>query len=155
MKVLAAVDASESSHKALTQALRFITHQDTTFVLLGVEAPIVVPPTAPIPGVLGDDAQIALQEEATFSQMERARTANAIQWAENLCQQAGMPFTSCSEFGDPKHVICDMAKQAQCDLIVVGSHGYGMFDRMLMGSVSDYVVHHAHCAVMVVREGES
>jgi nucleotide-binding universal stress UspA family protein len=155
MKVLAAIDTSESSHKALEQALRFITHQETTFILLGVEAPIMLPPTSVVPGFLGDDPQIAFQEEAELSQIEQEHTAAALRWAENLCQQAGVSCTSCSEYGDPKHVICDVARQEQCDLIVVGSHGYGVFERMLMGSVSDYVVHHAHCAVMVVRDGAS
>src|SRR5215211_3584041 len=40
-------------------------------------------------------------------------------------------------------------------LIVLGSRGLGGVERALMGSVSDSVVRHAHCPVLVVREGES
>lgn len=151
MPILVAIDESESSHKALQQALRLITHQNTTFILLGIEAPVFVPSASPIPGIFGEDAPMVWQEEAELVQLEEKRTATALQW-EDLCQQAGVLFTSRSELGDPKHTICDAAQQESCDLIVVGSHSHGVFDRMLMGSVSDYVVHHAHCAVLVVCE---
>ncbi|MDH3494830.1 MAG: universal stress protein [Acidobacteriota bacterium] len=44
------------------------------------------------------------------------------------------------------------AEEWGADVIVVGSHGYGFWDRMLIGSVSDAVVHHAPCSVLVVRQ---
>lgn len=152
MKLLVAIDESESSHKALQRALQLITHQDTTFILLGVEEPAFIPSVSPIPGVFGADSINTLQEELELGQLEEKRTVEALQWAEALCQESGVEFTSRSELGDPKHVICAVAQQEQCDLVVVGSHGYGVVDRVLMSSVSDYVVHHAHCAVLVVRE---
>ncbi len=152
MNILIAVDESESSHKALHQALRLITHQDTTFILLGIEKPAFIPSATPLPGILGEDATLAWQEEAELAQLEKVRTTTALQWAENLCQQTGVQFSRRSELGDPKHLICDVAQQEGCDLIVVGSHGYGVIDRVLGGSVSDYVMHHAHCAVLIVRE---
>ncbi|MGH7353641.1 MAG: universal stress protein, partial [Candidatus Rokuibacteriota bacterium] len=38
------------------------------------------------------------------------------------------------------------------DLIVVGARGLGALARLVLGSVSEHVVHHAPCAVLVVRE---
>jgi nucleotide-binding universal stress UspA family protein len=43
------------------------------------------------------------------------------------------------------------AEQVGADLVVVGSRGLGGIRRALMGSVSDSVVRHAHCPVLVVR----
>jgi len=54
-------------------------------------------------------------------------------------------------FGSPKRVILDEAEDWNADLIVVGSHGYSVWGRLLLGSVSQAVVSHAHCSVEVVR----
>ncbi|KAF3556416.1 hypothetical protein F2Q69_00010234 [Brassica cretica] len=37
-------------------------------------------------------------------------------------------------------------------ILVVGSHGYGAIKRAVLGSVSDYCAHHAHCSVMIVKK---
>jgi nucleotide-binding universal stress UspA family protein len=47
--------------------------------------------------------------------------------------------------------IVALAEELQADLIVMGSRGLGGVRRALMGSVSDSVVRHAHCPVLVVR----
>jgi nucleotide-binding universal stress UspA family protein len=47
--------------------------------------------------------------------------------------------------------IVALAEELQADLIVMGSRGLGRVRRALMGSVSDSVVRHAHCPVLVVR----
>ena len=53
------------------------------------------------------------------------------------------------EFG-PDEV--ETAEEFGSDLIIVGSHGYSRWERLLLGSVSQSVVHHAPCSVLVVRE---
>lgn len=51
--------------------------------------------------------------------------------------------------------IVELAEELGVDVIVVGSRGLGGFRRALIGSVSDSVVHHAPCPVLVVREKEA
>lgn len=51
----------------------------------------------------------------------------------------------------PQEVILDEAKRWGADLIVVGSHGYGLFRRFLFGSVSSAVALNATCSVEIVR----
>jgi nucleotide-binding universal stress UspA family protein len=51
--------------------------------------------------------------------------------------------------GQPADALLGASKDA--DLIVVGSRGLGGFKRLMLGSVSDQVVHHAPCPVLVVH----
>lgn len=55
-------------------------------------------------------------------------------------------------FGSPESRIVETAEEMKADMIVVGSHGYNSWERLLLGSVSDSVVHHAPCSVLVVRK---
>jgi universal stress protein A len=48
--------------------------------------------------------------------------------------------------------VCKVAADLGVDVIVVGSHGKTGFGRLLLGSVSEHVVRHAPCPVLVVRE---
>jgi len=54
--------------------------------------------------------------------------------------------------GKVDHEILTLAEEIGAGLIVLGSRGHGGIRRALMGSVSDAVVRHAHCPVLVVRE---
>lgn len=56
--------------------------------------------------------------------------------------------------GSPESRIVETAEDFGADLIIVGSHGYNRWERLLLGSVSDSVVHHAPCSVLVVRSDE-
>lgn len=53
--------------------------------------------------------------------------------------------------GSPGREICKIAKTQQADLVMVGSRGYRGLDEMLLGSASNYVMHHAPCSVLVVH----
>jgi nucleotide-binding universal stress UspA family protein len=58
--------------------------------------------------------------------------------------------------GRPGPAICTIAKTGKVDLIVVGSHGRTGLRQMFLGSVSNYVMHHAPCSVMVIHpDGQS
>jgi nucleotide-binding universal stress UspA family protein len=56
--------------------------------------------------------------------------------------------------GNPAPMIVEEAKHWNADLIVVGSHGFGFWNRLLLGSVSNAIVQHAPCSVLVVRSPE-
>jgi nucleotide-binding universal stress UspA family protein len=56
------------------------------------------------------------------------------------------------KLGRADHEIVVLAEQLGAGLVVVGSRGAGRIRRALMGSVSDSVVRHAHCPVLVVRK---
>jgi nucleotide-binding universal stress UspA family protein len=54
--------------------------------------------------------------------------------------------------GDPAQGLLDVARDEGTDLIVVGSQGLGVLEQFLLGSVSQQVLRHAPCSVLVVRE---
>ena len=56
--------------------------------------------------------------------------------------------------GSPRSAILEESENWKAELIVVGSHGYGPWQRFLLGSVSQAVVSHAKCSVEVVRCNE-
>ena len=53
--------------------------------------------------------------------------------------------------GDPAFAILEQATVSQADIILMGTHGRGGFSRFLMGSVSNSVLHQAHCPVLIIR----
>jgi nucleotide-binding universal stress UspA family protein len=59
----------------------------------------------------------------------------------------GIPVKRVVLEGDPGREIVQYAKEAECDLIVMPTHGYGPFRRFLLGSVTAKVLHDAHCPV--------
>ena len=53
--------------------------------------------------------------------------------------------------GKPGEVVCRIAEEEQASIIVCGTRGQGTIRRTIMGSVSDYIVHHSHVPVLICR----
>ena len=53
--------------------------------------------------------------------------------------------------GSAGRVIVEEAQNWGADVVIVGSHGYGFWSRAFLGSVSNSVVNHAPCSVLIVR----
>ncbi|XVF66212.1 hypothetical protein PTKIN_Ptkin10aG0017500 [Pterospermum kingtungense] len=53
--------------------------------------------------------------------------------------------------GDPRNVMCEAVEKHKAAILVLESHGYRAVKRAVLGNVSDYCVHHAHCSVMIVK----
>jgi nucleotide-binding universal stress UspA family protein len=83
---------------------------------------------------------------------ERARMHNLAKNAANSLREAGLIATSAVIDGDPRDVMLTAAEATQADAIFVGARGLGRMERLLLGSVSTYIVTHAHCTVEVVRQ---
>ncbi|HEY7702119.1 MAG TPA: universal stress protein [Candidatus Limnocylindrales bacterium] len=67
-------------------------------------------------------------------------------------QAIGVAVTFLVWTGEPGESIVEAASAEGVDVVLVGAHDRGTIGRLLMGSVSDYVAHHAPCPVLIVRE---
>ncbi|CAD5121928.1 DgyrCDS10395 [Dimorphilus gyrociliatus] len=68
-------------------------------------------------------------------------------------KEAGLPgkWVTVNHGGKPAEAIVKAAQEVEATLLVMGTRGMGTVRRTIFGSVSDYVLHHAHCPVAVYR----
>ncbi len=146
MRVLIGVDGSPFSDAALEEVARRDWPKGSQILVVhAFEMPM-----APTP-------EVWVLPPDYYEQLDRAlRTqSDAIIEAavEKLKSRLGdsVEIESKAMLGSPRRVILDEADSFKADLIVVGSHGYPTWERLLLGSVSQAVVSHAKCSVEVVR----
>jgi nucleotide-binding universal stress UspA family protein len=99
------------------------------------------------------DPRSALGGDGLSHRADRVRLARELA-AQSLVARGGELGVTVSFLiwdGSPGEAIVEVASNEQVDLVVVGSHGRGAVGRFLVGSVSEHVVRHAPCPVLVVR----
>lgn len=90
----------------------------------------------------------------TYQKRWEAYEKTGLEDLQNLAKEAnaaGIKAEFVQTAGDPGRVICDTARSWEADLIVVGNRGRAGLSEFLLGSVSNYVMHHATCSVLVVH----
>jgi len=97
-----------------------------------------------------------LPETTAIEAAAREHAANVVAKTVSALQTKFQNAEVTSEvlFGSPDSRIVETAEEMDADLIVIGSHGYNRWERLLLGSISNSVVHHAHCSVLVARTAE-
>jgi len=145
-KALIATDGSDFALHAAARA-REVLDPATEFTLLTVVPPPVMSIGAPVTGI--ETAPIATPE--TTEELTEAYREEAQESLERTAGVLGEDVQRRTEYGDPATEICRVAADDGFDVIVVGSHGSGFVKRVLMGSVSQHLLHHAPCPVLVVR----
>jgi nucleotide-binding universal stress UspA family protein len=75
----------------------------------------------------------------------------ALAQAREYLEGRGVNAVYIEGHGNPADVIVQEAQESNADLIVVGTRGLNAAQRVVLGSVSTNVVHHASCDVLVVR----
>ncbi|XP_009595892.1 universal stress protein PHOS32-like [Nicotiana tabacum] len=144
-----ALDDSDHSFYALEWTLDhfFPSPSTSSFKLIIVHAK---PNPTSVIGVVGPGTT----DMYTMVETDIKKTAQKIiDRAKELSKSKGVANVACEILeGDARNVICDAVERHHASLLVMGSHGYGTFKRAVLGSVSDYCSHHAHCSVMIVKK---
>lgn len=83
----------------------------------------------------------------------KAQLDAACQKMESMFEGANATVKVCTLDGHPGETLANLASEKDVDLLVIGAKGHSTFDRLLIGSVSDFVATHATCSVLVVRPG--
>ena len=153
-KILVAVDGSDGGQLALERAMALAKGMNAQLKLLMVQAPPeanypnkTFPINSTYPGVAAESLRVQLEVwEAKEQQTE--------QYLQTLVETAiaqGIATEATQLFGHPGRTICELATDWQASVIVMGRRGYTGIGEWFMGSVSNYVMHHAPCSVLTVQ----
>lgn len=143
------VDGSDRCRAAVAEGLSLLGEGVASVVVTVVDRPddTMVTGTGFAGGTLTD---------AEFDETEEERYRVAAQLADEESASLGLVDARTSVLTGPAGpAICAFAAQEHAAAIVMGSRGRGGFKRAVLGSVSDYVVRHSPCPVVVTGWGES
>ena len=135
-KILLPLDGSESSQATAAYAAELAKKVDAEIVLLICYEPLPeVPQAWPYPHTAQD--------------ME-TKASEILDCCSGPVAESGVPHTRRVQEGRPARTIAEVAEEEGCDLIVMGSTGMGELEGLLLGSVTNKVLHLASCPVLVM-----
>jgi nucleotide-binding universal stress UspA family protein len=153
--VLLATDGSEEASLATGAAVEI---SDKTGSELHVIHVYGVAPIYPLYPEATDPEGAELEDPVLEEELESLSEQRAQEVlgaaVEEVQSRGGMVAQAHLKEGGVPQEIVSLAEDTGVGLIVVGSRGHGGIRRALMGSVSDAVVRHAHCPVLVVRDNK-
>ncbi|MGI2907180.1 universal stress protein [Tolypothrix sp. VBCCA 56010] len=135
-KILVAVDDSPATAKVFAKALE-LAQTDAAHLMINhcIE--------------LAASSQVTMNLADLEIQTQQAQ--GLLQFYYQKAKNQGVPAEFSYHTGDPGTNICDLAGTWGADLIVLGRRGLKGFAELIVGSVSNHVVHHAPCSVLVVQ----
>ena len=145
MKILVGVDGSQYSDAALDEVARRAWPKGSEILIVNAfEMPLAVTP------------EVWALPPNYYERLDRISHEQADTIVKDAVEKLSVlgdmvSIKSKTVMGSARSVILDEAESWKPDLIVVGSHGYPTWERLLLGSVSQAVVSHAKCSVEVVR----
>jgi nucleotide-binding universal stress UspA family protein len=135
-RILLATDLSAASESATAQAIVLAREMRAHLLIVSVI-----------------DPEAGSKVRGLVQRMDQRRAAReaAAQALVLRGRDAGVSVSFLVWEGEPGPAIVDAAVAEAADLVVVGSHGRGRVERLVLGSVSDHVVRHAPCPILIVR----
>lgn len=154
-KILTALDNSELGQHVFVEAVSLAKATDAHLLLLHVMVPFAEGYPDPVYPVVDsiystdyiESLNIYMQQwqaiEQTGLEFLHKHTATAT--------MAGVSTEFSQKIGYPGSVICDTAQTWGADLIILGHRERSRLGELILGSISNYVFHHASCSVLMVH----
>lgn len=142
LKILVAVDGSESSSRAVDHLIRQagVLKQRPEIHVLNVQHPL--PYGSRVGSVIGHDK---------IEQFHREEGMAALKTAMQKLDAAGIKYHHHIGIGSEAEVISQYVKEKGCDYIMMGTRGLGTVSNLVMGSVATKVVHLSPVPVLLVK----
>jgi nucleotide-binding universal stress UspA family protein len=141
-RILCPTDFSEFSERALSRAVRLARW---------FEASITVVHVVPTPlWVVTADAGSPYSVPGDLLRVQRQEVAEALEGFVAPYRGEGVPIQTQMLDGEPSRLIQKTAREWPADLVVMGTHGRGGFEHLLLGSVTEKVLRRATCPVLTV-----
>ncbi len=136
--IVVGLDRSERAKEVLAAAVELAKEHEAKIVAVrGVGMPVDFPETI-VPMSMTNLADTMLKE---------AQSALNTQVKD---VPPGLLLKAEARFGTAWQVVCEIAKEAKADLVVIGTHSRSALD-MVLGTTAARITNHAHCSVMIVR----
>ncbi len=142
--ILVALDGSEVSLRALGEAVYQAKTGNAKLQAIYTAVPIVL-------DSLSMDPTYRMENTLEMERILEREGEVVLKNAKKYCAENGITLITHMKYGDAGREIMSLAEEEKIDLIVIGSHGKSDLDRLLIGSVSSFVVTHNKVTTMVVR----
>jgi nucleotide-binding universal stress UspA family protein len=151
-KILVALDHSSQQPAVFQEALALAKAMNAQLLLLHVitleETDILLPSLYPYSPTVSQ-GMIDLYNQQREELQNRG--LNLLKALEAEATAAGVTTEFTQNLGSPGQVICTLARNYRADAIVMGRRGHSKMSELVLGSVSNYVLHHAPCSVVVIQ----
>lgn len=154
-RILVAIDNSTVTDQVVDQAIALAQATHAHLTLLHVLSPFDQAYPSPVfpsidavyPSMHGEAVKAYMHHWQIYEEEGLALLRSRF----DQVQQAGVGAEMNQAIGNPGRIICEVAQTSQADLIMIGRRGLAGLSEFLLGSVSNYVLHHAPCSVLTVQ----
>lgn len=139
--IMLATDGSPSAEAATREAIDLAQHLGVPLLAASVEHV-----AAPVYGYYGYGEILT-----EMRSVEHERVEKLLEAVHDRAAEAGVECETLPLEGLPARALCEVATKRDVRLVIIGAHGWNRVGRLIHGSVSTYVLHHASVPVLVVH----